>query len=343
MKREEIIEDLAILGDWIQTTINKTPPYSSLKNNDLSSVIEKEIYKNGWFEKESILQALEGIQGWLEPQILSDFSAPYSFHHFKRKLGLILAGNIPLVGFHDVLCGLLCGYQLQIKMSSEDQRLLPLLLQNLIERNPKYGHYIQLNPLKLQGFDAVIGTGSDSALMHFSSYFKSTPHLLRGNRTSIGILNGMESETELLELGKDIFQFFGRGCRNVTHLIVPEGYSFDAFFKAILPFQTIIQNKKYGNNYDYNRAIHMLSNQPILDNGFVVLLESKELHPPLAMLYFHYAKNPIETETYLQEHHHKIQCIVGKDGLPFGMAQKPGISDFADGLNTMDWLSNLRN
>jgi hypothetical protein len=254
-----------------------------------------------------------------------------------------LAGNIPLVGFHDVLCGLLSGFRLQIKLSSDDNRLFPVIFSALIELNPKYASIITLNPPKLSGFDAVIGTGSDSSLLHFKTYFKETPHLLRGNRTSIAVLTGNETPEELNKLGNDIFDFFGRGCRNVTHLLVPESYVFDAFHQAILPFNAVIQNKKYGNNYDYNRAIHLLSQQPMLDNGFVLLMESTHLHPPLAMVNYHYYQTDEEIHAYLAANKDQIQCVIGKNFLPFGSAQQPGINAFADGINTMAWLKDACN
>ena len=344
MTRSQLITDLATLGPWLASLSATETPQSEVFSNELTeafeSVIAREIYRNGWFEPREVKQALKGISTWLNHGTLDAFSGNYTFHQFRPSLGLILAGNIPMVGFHDVLCGLLSGYRLQIKLSSDDQQLIPLLIRGLIELNPLYTELIQINPQKLSGFDAVIGTGSDSTLLHFKSYFKHTPHLLRGNRTSVAILRGNETPEELHALGQDIFQYFGRGCRNVTHLIVPEGYSFDPFFEAILPFQAVIQNKKYGNNYDYNRAIHLLSSKPLLDNGFVLLMESTELHPPLAMIHYHNYSHVSEALDYISANRDKIQCISGTDTVNFGTTQEPRIDDFADGINTMEWLEH---
>lgn len=344
MIREQLISDLTTLGQWLNQLGDKGIPvsenFSSKLTEAFSTAIDREIYRNGWFEPQEVKNSLKGIASWLTHDKLVGFSSPYTYHEFRPSLGLILAGNIPMVGFHDILCGLLSGYTLQIKLSSDDQQLIPLIVRGLIELNPMYAELIHLNPQKLSGFDAVIGTGSDSSLLHFQSYFKTIPHLLRGNRTSIAILRGDESQEELTALGRDIFQYFGRGCRNVTHLIVPKGYSFDAFFEAILPFQTVIQNKKYGNNYDYNRAIHLLSNQPLLDNGFLLLLESTALHPPLAMIHYHSYTQHSEAIEYINQHQDKIQCVSGTVDVPFGTTQQPGIEDFADGINTMEWLEH---
>jgi len=344
MTRSQLITDLASLGPWLNNLSSSETQQSEIFSAELTeafqAVISREIYRNGWFEPHAVKDSLAGISSWLNTEVLTSFAAPYVFQGFRPSLGLILAGNLPMVGFHDMLCGLLSGYRLQIKLSSDDQQLIPLLLRGLTELNPVYAELIHVNPQKLSGFDAVIGTGSDSTLLHFQSYFKHIPHLLRGNRTSVAILRGDETPHELHALGNDIFQYFGRGCRNVTHLIVPEGYSFDAFFEAILPFQTVIQNKKYGNNYDYNRAIHLLSNHPLLDNGFLILLESTALHPPLAMLHYHHYTDRSEAIEYINQHRDKIQCVSGTVEVPFGTTQQPRIDDFADGINTMEWLEH---
>ena len=347
MNRNQVICDLSAIGSWLMAMTNENQslnhPFSEEITQRFRYAIEHEGYKNGWFEPKNVKQALQGISLWLNEATLSGFCAPYLFGEFNQTLGLILAGNIPLVGFHDMLCGLLSGFKLQVKLSSDDNRLLPFILEALIELNPEYASIITLNPPKLYGFDAVIGTGSDSTLLHFKTYFKEIPHLLRGNRTSIAVLTGKESPEELNNLGKDIFDFYGRGCRNVTHLLVPESYVFDAFHQAILPFSTVIQSKKYGNNYDYNRAIHLLSQQPLLDNGFVLLMESTNLHPPLAMVNYHYYQTEEDIIAYLAENKNQIQCVIGTNYLPFGTAQQPGINEFADGINTMAWLEDACN
>lgn len=348
MNRTQIIEHFTEIGALFQQVADsKTDPKPSVFSDafleKFRHTVEREIHYNGWFEVEFIQKSLSGISTWLESVSLSNWSAPYPFHGFQKNLGIIMAGNIPLVGFHDFLCGLVSGYRLQVKMSSEDSRLLTLVLEALCEMNAAYRELIVLNPLKLSGFDAVIGTGSDASLLHFKSYFKEIPHLLRGNRTSIAILTGEETAEELTLLGNDVFDYFGRGCRNVTHLLVPESYSFDSFFKAIQPFQNLFQNKKYGNNYDYYRTIYLMNRGVFLENGFLLLVETETLQPPLAVLNYHTYASEQEVQNYLEKHKEKIQCVVGKDYMPFGSAQTPSLTDYADNINTMMWLGEPKN
>ena len=346
MDRVKIISDLTHLGNFIDSCMSKGSARSEFSSdilNQFSMTIQTEIHRNGWFDEGSVKSSLSAIRGWLYPAPLNKFIEKYPFHSFDTSLALILAGNIPLVGFHDVLCGLLSGYKLQIKMSSEDKTLLPVLIAALCERDPNYAEIIILNPPRLAQFDAVIGTGSDSTLLHLSSYFRNKPHLLRGNRTSIAVLDGKESDEDLNGLAKDLFLYYGRGCRNVTHLMVPSGYNFDRFFNAIFQFKEIIQNKKYGNNYEYNRAVFLLSQQAFLENGFVLLVESESLHPPLATLYYHTYSSAEEVTRYLSDHSEQIQCVVGQNATPFGSTQCPTLEDFADNINTLSFLANTHN
>ena len=344
MTRSEIIADLDALGHFLEHVYSENNTthqnFSKELTERFQEIIASELYRNGWFTQENVCKALAGIREWLKLETLTSFVQPYPFAHFQSKLGLILAGNIPLVGFHDVLCGLLSGWRLQVKMSSDDNRLLPLLVDALCERNPLYREIIELQAPRLQGFHAVIGTGSDTSLLHFTSYFKDIPHLLRGNRTSVAVLDGTESIADLQLLGEDIFRYYGRGCRNVTHLIVPDTYNFSPFFEAIMPYENVLLHKKYGNNYDYNKAIFLLSQQPLLDNGFVLLMETQDLHAPLAMVNFHRYTHTDEITRYINTHKEHIQCVVGKDGVAFGQTQQPRLDDFADNLNTMHWLDS---
>lgn len=345
VNRNQIIEDIVQIGQLFKTLSAsngeiKSQPFPIDIYEKWESAVEKEIIFNGWFEAEYVKKSLGGISTWLKKEALENWIAPYPFQSFTKKLALITAGNIPLVGFHDFLCGLLSGFQLQIKQSSDDTRLFPLVLETLCFLNPKYTEVIVLNPTKLEGFDAVIGTGTDSTLLHFKSYFKNRPHLLRGNRTSIAILNGSENNNEIKSLGNDIFDYFGRGCRNVTHLLVPKGYDFSKFFEGILPFHECIQNKKYGNNYDYNKAIHLMNLVPILDNNFLLICEDEKLHAPLAMIYYHYYSSQEEVKKYINQNQESIQCIIGDSYIPFGCSQIPEITDYADGVNTLSWLEN---
>jgi hypothetical protein len=194
---------------------------------------------------------------------------------------------------------------------------------------------------KLTDFQAVIATGSDNTATHLHYYFSKYPHIIRKSRSSAAILSGQESEADLKNLGRDIFLYFGLGCRNVSQLLVPENYSFDAFFKAMLDFGFVINNKKYGNNYDYHRAIYLLESLPFLDNNFLMVREQADLHSPVGVIHYQYYKTGDDIQQYLETRAGQLQCVVGEGHLPFGYSQKPVITDFADNVNTLDFLVNL--
>jgi hypothetical protein len=206
---------------------------------------------------------------------------------------------------------------------------------------PALASYISFSDRNLKGFDAVIATGGNNSLAHFEQYFSKYPHLFRHNRTSLAVLNGQESKEDLSLLGKDILDYFGRGCRNVTHLLLPEGFELNRFFEAIVDQGDLINNKKYGNNYDYNKAIHLMNQAVFLDNNFLLLKESDMLFSPLAMLHYHIYKDESDVTAYLELHKNDIQCVVGNNFIPFGQAQCPSLSDYADNVDTMKWLNQL--
>ena len=303
--------------------------------------IERQVHHNGWFTEESVRTSLLNLGNWLTREQLTNWTSPYSFTENPKVVAVIMAGNIPLVGFHDFLCVLLSGNKVQCKLSSEDNKLLPLLSHYLFQFAPELKEFISFSDRNLSGFDAVIATGSNNSLVNFESYFSKYPHLFRHNRTSLAILDGTESKEELKALGEDILNYFGRGCRNVTHLLIPENYDLNRFFEAIVDLGGLINNKKYGNNYDYNKTIHLLNLESFLDNNFLLLKESDNLFSPLAMLHYHSYQTQEEISTYLEIHKDSIQCVVGHKYLPFGTAQCPSLSDYADNVDTMEWLNLL--
>lgn len=303
--------------------------------------IERQVHHNGWFTEESVRTSMLNLGNWLTKEQLSNWASIYAFTKKPKVVAVIMAGNIPLVGFHDFLCVLLSGNKVQCKLSSDDNKLLPLLSHYLFQFAPELKEFISFTDRNLSGFDAVVATGSNNSLMNFESYFSKYPHLFRHNRTSIAILNGNETKEELKALGEDILNYFGRGCRNVTHLLIPEKYDLNLFFEAIVDLGGLINNKKYGNNYDYNKTIHLLNLESFLDNNFLLLKESDNLFSPLAMLFYHRYSTNQEIESYIQLHQDSIQCVVGHNYLPFGTAQCPSLSDYADNVDTMVWLNNL--
>ena len=303
--------------------------------------IERQVHHNGWFTEESVRTSLLNLGNWLSNEQLTNWTNKYSFTENPKVVAVIMAGNIPLVGFHDYICVLLSGNKVQCKLSSEDNKLMPLLTLYLLQFAPELKEFISFSDRNLSGFDAVIATGSNNSLVNFESYFSKYPHLFRHNRTSIAVLDGTETKEELKALGEDILNYFGRGCRNVTHLLIPENYDLNRFFEAIVDLGEIVNNKKYGNNYDYNKTIHLLNLESFLDNNFLLLKESDNLFSPLAMLYYHSYKSQEEITAYLEMHKDSIQCVVGHNYLLFGTAQCPSLSDYADNVDTMAWLNNL--
>jgi len=347
VKKEEIINAFHYLGNLMRIHGSKSPwPGFSCGVTEaeflaVELAIERQVHHNGWFTEESVRTSLLNLGNWLSNEQLTNWTNKYSFTEIPKVVAVIMAGNIPLVGFHDFLCVLLSGNKVQCKLSSEDNKLMPLLTLYLFQFTPELKDFISFSDRNLSGFDAVIATGSNNSLVNFESYFSKYPHLFRHNRTSIAVLDGTETKEELKALGEDILNYFGRGCRNVTHLLIPENFDLNLFFEAIVDSGEIVNNKKYGNNYDYNKTIHLLNLESFLDNNFLLLKESSNLFSPLAMLYYHSYKSQEEITAYLEMHKDSIQCVVGHIYLPFGTAQCPSLSDYADNVDTMAWLNNL--
>lgn len=306
----------------------------------LDQLVDAAFVYNGWFIPKFVNEAIQNLGIFLEEKTLADFTKEIGKTQDKT-VAIICAGNIPLVCFHDVLCVLLSGHKALIKLSSDDNILLPFFLKLLCHYEPSFEAQILFAAGKLSGFDAIIATGSDNTSGHLQYYFGKYPHIIRKNRTSVAILTGKENEQDLKNLGKDLFDYFGLGCRNVSKVFVPAGYSFTSFFESIVDFGFVVDNKKYGNNYDYHRAIYLLESLPFLDNNFLMVRESQELHSPVGVLYYQHYGSEKEINDYLNLSKDKLQCIVGEGHTPFGYSQQPVISDFADGVNTLDFLVNL--
>ncbi|MBC8112542.1 MAG: acyl-CoA reductase [Verrucomicrobia bacterium] len=302
--------------------------------------------RNPWFIPESTATALQGIISYLQAADMEKWLADYTFpENLPRKVGVVMAGNIPAVGFHDMLCVLLSGNILFAKLSSQDEVMMRFLMACLLEVEPALKNYIVIAE-RLNEVKALIATGSDNTSRYFEYYFRHVPHVLRKNRTAVAVLSGKESHEALQRLGKDIFLYFGLGCRNVSKLYVPEGYDFTHFFEAIKSFSNLVQHNKYLNNYEYKKAVFLLNQMPHFDNGFVLLQENENLVSPIAVLYFSYYQQLADVEQLLLANQEKIQCIVSEDELiknsfAFGQAQQPRVWDYADGVDTLQFLSQL--
>lgn len=301
---------------------------------------------NGWFTKEQVYFAVNSWAKALTDENLSKWISNYDFSKVQPKtIGLILAGNIPLVGFHDFLSVLISGHSVLVKTSSNDQHLIKFLANYLIAIDKKLEEKITFTDGKLENYDAVIATGSNNTARYFDYYFKDKPSIIRKNRNSVAILNGNESHEDLVNLGEDIFRYFGLGCRNVSKLFVPKEYNFDAFFKAIFEYQDVIHYDKYANNYDYNKAVFLMSNFKLLDNGFLTLKEDSSYSSPISSVFYEYYDALADLENRLINDEDQIQCIVSngltKKSITFGQTQKPQLWDYADNVDTLDFLISV--
>ncbi|MGB1041509.1 MAG: acyl-CoA reductase [Flavobacteriales bacterium] len=308
--------------------------------DSFNHIILKSKIHNGWFTEDNVRNSIAGIVSMLKEVELESWLEKYNVIDANKKVGVIMAGNIPMVGFHDMLCVLISGNILLAKPSSEDNLLLPAVANLLKTIEPRFESRIHFVP-KLNEFDAVIATGSDNSARYFESYFGKYPNLIRKNRTSIAVINGNETEKELSNFALDVFLYFGKGCRNVTKVLLPSGYNLDNLFKAFYPFKEIVNHNKYANNYDYNKAVYMMNKVELIENGFLLMKEDESLHSPLAVLNYHYYKTEDELKNYLDTHDSQIQCVVGSDYIPFGKVQFPAVNDYADGEDTMKFLLSL--
>ncbi len=329
------------MGLFIKRHFDGTHLSSETKlHQGLDTLIETAGIYNNWFIPKFVKDALFNIGIFLSEEDLRSFCL--QIKDVKPKtIAIICAGNVPMVCFHDLLCVLLSGHKALIKLSSDDTILLPFFLKLLVHYEPQFEESILFADGKLANFDAIIATGSDNTASHLQYYFGKYPNMIRKSRTSLAILSGKESSEDLKNLGKDIFQYFGLGCRNVSKILVPKNYSFNHLFESILDFGFVINNKKYGNNYDYHRAIYLLEQYKFLDNNFLMIKESPDLYSPVGTLYFQYYSDNEEINAYIKANKAHLQCIVGETYIPFGYSQQPVITDFADNINTVDFLVNL--
>ena len=337
-KLGEILDNLADDKDWpgFEIGLNKSEYLA------LAELINKVHIYNGWFTKKSVQTAFKGIATWLTEESLTNWLKDYKVKENNPKnVAIIMAGNIPLVGFHDFLAVFLSGNKAMIKLSSSDKQLFEALFHNLCLIDERMKEWVTISDGPIKNFDAVIATGSDNSSNYFESYFSKHPHIIRKNRTSVAVIDGSETKEELKELGKDIFTFFGLGCRNVSQLWIPMDFEINRFFEAIYEFNPVINHNKYANNYDYNKAVYLMNKADLLDNGFLLLKEDFSLNSPLGMLHYVRYQDSIDAEHYLNDNQDKIQAIVGKNYIPFGRSQQPKLDDYADGVDTMQFLINL--
>lgn len=308
--------------------------------------IESAEHHNGWFTKENVLFSVTQWAEALTTSKLNNWLQQYTITDTNTKtIGVIMAGNIPLVGFHDFLSVLISGHKIIVKQSSNDNQLLPFLVSYLEMVEPNFKNYISFSKDKLTNFDAVIATGSNNTARYFEYYFVNVPHIIRKNRNSIAVLTGNETKEQLHALGEDIFRYFGLGCRNVSKIFVPKGYDFDLFFKSMYAYNDIIKGAKYANNYDYNKAVYLMSNYKLLENGFLMLKEDTNYGSPIATLFYETYDSHSELTKKLEADKEKIQCVVSngsvENSVDFGSTQRPELSDYADGIDIIEFLTKI--
>jgi hypothetical protein len=300
---------------------------------------------NGWYTPEQVYFSIQSWANALTDENLTAWLSRYELTEKTPKtVALILAGNIPLVGFHDFLSVIVTGNKALVKLSSNDQHLLPFLAKYLIAVAPGLDSFITFTEGKLEHFDAVIATGSNNTSRYFEYYFKDKPGIIRKNRNSAAVLTGDETKEQLVALGEDIFRYFGLGCRNVSKLFVPKGYDFKDFFEAMYAYQDVIHYEKYANNYDYNKAVFLMSRFNLLDNGFMTIKEDSGYASPISSVFYEFYDSIDDVKTRLKADENQLQCIVSDkidNAVPFGKTQTPELWDYADNVDTIQFLQSL--
>lgn len=342
MNIENQVLGLTRLSDYIKGFLSKNPENYNENDSDFELLLKKSEIENPWFTLENQKFALQQWADLLTEENINNWIKEYSISKISKRVGLILAGNIPLVGFHDVTSVVLSNHIPVIKLSSKDRYMIPFLLKKWKEFSDNQVEFEFVE--RLENFDAVIATGSNNTARYLEYYFKNHLNIIRKNRTSIAVLKGDETTEELQLLAKDIFQYFGLGCRNVTRLFIPQDFVIDRLFENFLNYQDIINHNKYANNYEYNRAVYLLNQEKFWDNNFVMMKEDEKLFSPLSVINFSRYSSLDEVKNFIAENEENIQCVVAKEELglnsvKLGEAQNPGLDVYADNVDTMKFLS----
>ncbi|QIY90186.1 acyl-CoA reductase [Chryseobacterium gallinarum] len=341
MNIENQVLGLIKLSSYIKAFLAKKPESYNEDDVNIELLLKKSEIENPWFTVDNQKFALQQWADLLTEENIKNWLENYTISKISKRIGLILAGNIPLVGFHDVISVVVSNHIPVIKLSSKDKYLIPFLLNkwNGFSENRIKFEFVE----KLENLDAVIATGSNNTARYLEYYFKNHLNIIRKNRTSIAVLKGDETDEELQLLAHDIFQYFGLGCRNVTRIFIPKDFLIDRLFENFLGFKDIINHHKYANNYDYNRAIYLLNQEKFWDNNFVMLKEDNKLFSPLSVINFSRYESLDDVRNFIEENEENIQCVVAKsvlglNSISFGEAQNPGLDTYADNVDTMKFL-----
>lgn len=316
--------------------------------NAESPLLQQAYLFNNWFTIDMQLLSFsawaklltkENLEKWLSQYPKLDQTNP-------KTVAIIMAGNIPLVGFHDLLSVLITGNIALVKPSSDDTKIMQWVIAKIIEINPEMANFIRFaEDGQLKNFDAVIATGSNNSHRYFEYYFKNKPNILRKNRNSLAILTGNETPEELDLLADDVFMYFGMGCRNVSKLLLPHGFDLEPIFLAFERYKDVINHNKYANNYTYHKALFLMNQDLHLDNGFLIVKQDNSLSSPLSVLMFQFYETQSDIQNYFESQTNQIQCVVGSDRslgyIPFGKSQQPELWDYADGVDTIAFLNSI--
>ncbi len=343
MKRQDRIAAFISLGKEIRSFLEdgKSAFGDLLRNATIDATTE-----NPWFTEESVLNSLQGIVFLLEEKRLSAWAKRYDEPKNKKNVACILAGNIPAVGFHDILCILSSGHYFVGKLSSKDKHLIAALCEILWQIQPDFRDRIRfVESLQNIDYDAVIATGSNNSARYFEHYFRQKPHIIRKGRSSVAILTGKESKQQQRGLADDIFMYFGLGCRNVSKIYIPKGFDIRSIFPQFEDYQTHKNHHKWMNNYEYNRSIYLINQEQFYETGFAIFKEDKALLSPIAVVYYEVYESLQDLLLFLEANKEQLQGIISeinsKDFIPLGKAQYPEIGDYADGVDTMDFLQTI--
>ena len=348
MDLAERIISFKSLGDFFRD-FSENKNLETIFSKKLTEIVENDHFYNPWFTEENIRIAIRATGNSLKEDNIQKWLSEYpelNEEKDPKRIGVVTAGNLPLVGFHDFISVLISGNIFVGKLSSKDDRLLKFIADFLTNANSEFNNQIFFEEKLLTRFDAIIATGSNNTSRYFEYYFGKYPNIIRHNRNSIAVITGFETNEQISLLADDIFQYFGLGCRNVSKLFVPEVYKFDKFFENINHYQHLYQHNKYANNHDYNRSVYLMNQTMHLDNGFVLLKEDIQMASPIAVLYFEYYRNIDTVNQFIDVNKDQIQCVVSeskqvKDAIPFGKAQQPELWDYADNVDTLKFLLNL--
>ncbi|WP_166964534.1 acyl-CoA reductase [Yeosuana marina] len=352
MNLQQRINAFVKLGEFLSQFSNEiiqkkeTVQYNELFFDGFKHQLKLAEEHNGWFTKENMAFALKGWSESLTSENINKWLSPYKITtKSPKQVAIVMAGNIPLVGFHDFLSVLLCGHHTLVKQSSNDKHLLPYLAKYLEYGEPEFKGTMTFTEDKLEGFDAVIATGSNNTARYFEYYFKGKPSIIRNNRNSVAVLSGNESLEELQALSEDIFRYYGLGCRNVSKLYVPKNYDFDLFFQGVYHWHPIIEQTKYANNYDYNKAVYLMSEFDMLENGFLMIKEDTSYASPIATVFYEFYDSKELLKEKLKSEKDAIQCIVSngftEKEVAFGNTQKPQLWDYADDVDSIEFLLSI--